>query len=117
MTKTYTLQHEVAIEIDQAFDGLVLVNIQPTNETERLLICGPNGDDGELFCWDAVVEIKDGNLVCEGSSTPGGMGEEVVLIVPLTLATKLMVEAAPFGMIDLNEYGIERFLTEGLDCA
>ncbi|AMV35713.1 hypothetical protein VN12_26710 [Pirellula sp. SH-Sr6A] len=117
MTKTYTLQHEVAIELDHCYGGLTLARIDPSNADERLLICGPNGDDGEYLCWDAVVEIQDGKIICDGSSSPGGMSEEIQLIVPLKLATKFHVDAAPFGMIDLNEYGVEKFLTEGLDCA
>ncbi|XZE35335.1 hypothetical protein SH501x_000825 [Pirellulaceae bacterium SH501] len=117
MSKTYTFRNPVAIELDFAFGGLALTQIEPSDSIERLLVKGPNGDDGEFFCWDAGVEIKDGMIICDGSSTPGGMGEAIQLIIPLELATKLTIDAAPFGLVDLNQYGIEKFLKEGLDCA
>lgn len=88
---SYTFKHPVNIELLFQYAGLQLYSISSSDEDENFLIYGETGD-GEFACWDAKVEIKDGNVIMCGNDGPCGGSHNVKLTVSLELVEKLTIE-------------------------
>lgn len=87
ITLVYTFKYTVNVYLEHTADGLQLSYIEPQNDEEYQLVLGEDCEgDGELACWDAGVEIKDGVVYLYGSDGPGGGKRNVELRIPLSLA-------------------------------
>lgn len=102
ITLCYTFAYPVEVVLQQEEDGLSLVHIFPSNQKENELVVGPDYNGfGEIGCWDAGAEIKDGFVCLSGNDGPHGGKRNVELKIPLSLAKVKIERSEPYFHLDV----------------